>query len=126
MKVIIGGDPDKRSHTATMVDRDDRELRRIKVRAGGCQVSEVLAWADGVKPRTWAIESAGGMGLPAGPATRHRRRVGGQRTRVGLASTRAGAGDAGAAAARDGWAVAGGGAESCRVPELQSAGGGDV
>jgi transposase len=25
-------------------------------------VAELLAWADGVKPRTWAVESAGGMG----------------------------------------------------------------
>ena len=62
MKVMIGVDPHKGSHTATMLDRDEHELRRIKVRAGGSQVAELLAWADGVKPRTWAIESAGGMG----------------------------------------------------------------
>ena len=62
MKVMIGVDPHKGSHTATMLDRHEHELRRIKVRAGGDQVAELLAWADGVKPRTWAIESAGGMG----------------------------------------------------------------
>ena len=62
MKVMIGVDPHKGSHTATMLDRDERELRRIKVRAGNCQVGELLEWADGVKPRTWAVESAGGMG----------------------------------------------------------------
>ena len=62
MKVMIGVDPHKGSHTATMLDRDEHELRRIKVRAGGRQVAELLEWADGVKPRTWAVESAGGMG----------------------------------------------------------------
>jgi transposase len=62
MKVMIGVDPHKRSHTATMLDRHEHELRRITVRSGDRQVAELLAWADGVKPRTWAVESAGGMG----------------------------------------------------------------
>ena len=47
MKVMIGVDPHKGSPTATMLDRHEHEL---------------LAWADGVKPRTWAVESADGMG----------------------------------------------------------------
>ena len=34
MDVMIGVDPHKGSHTATMLDRGERELRRIKVRAG--------------------------------------------------------------------------------------------
>ena len=62
MKVMIGVDPHKGSHTATMLDRHEHELRRIRLRAGARQVDELLAWADGVKPRTWAVESAGGMG----------------------------------------------------------------
>ena len=62
MKVMIGVDPHKGSHTATMLDRNEHELRRIKVRAGGRQVAELLEWADGVWPRSWAVESAGGMG----------------------------------------------------------------
>ena len=62
MKVMIGVDPHKGSHTATMLDRHEHEVRRITVRAGGRQVVELLEWADGVKPRTWAVESAGGMG----------------------------------------------------------------
>ena len=45
-----------------MLDRDERELRRIKVRAGNGQVGELLAWADGDRPRMWAVESAAGMG----------------------------------------------------------------
>ena len=60
MKVMIGVDPHKRSHTATMLDRHEHELRRITVRSGDRQVAELLKWVDGVKPRMWAVESAGG------------------------------------------------------------------
>jgi transposase len=60
--VMIGVDPHKRSHTATMLDPSERELRRITVRAGGRQVEELLEWADGVRPRVWAVECAGGLG----------------------------------------------------------------
>ena len=62
MEVMIGVDPHKGSHTATMLDRAERELTRIKVRAGGRQVAELLEWANGYTPRTWAVECAGGMG----------------------------------------------------------------
>ena len=76
MDVMIGIDPHKGSHTATMLDRGERELRQITVRAGRRQVGELLAWADGVKPRTWAVECAGGMGYLLVPAARRRRRDG--------------------------------------------------
>jgi transposase len=62
MKVMIGVDPHEGSHTATMLDGSEHELKRIKVRAGQRQVVELLEWVEGVKPRTWAVESAGGMG----------------------------------------------------------------
>jgi transposase len=62
MDVMIGVDPHKGSHTATMLDRGEHELRRITVRAGGRQVDQLLEWADDAGPRTWAVESAGGMG----------------------------------------------------------------
>jgi transposase len=62
MEVMIGIDPHKGSHTATMLDRAERELARIKVRAGGRQVTELLEWANGHEARTWAVECAGGMG----------------------------------------------------------------
>ena len=62
MEVMIGVDPHKGSHTATMLDRAERELTRIKVRAGRRQVAELLEWANGYTPRTWAVECAGGMG----------------------------------------------------------------
>jgi transposase len=45
-----------------VLDRDEHEVRRIRVRAGSRQVVELLEWADGVEPRAWAVESAGGMG----------------------------------------------------------------
>jgi transposase len=62
MDVMIGVDPHKGSHTATMLDGAERELTRIKVRAGRRQLVELLEWADGHEARTWAVESAGGMG----------------------------------------------------------------
>jgi transposase len=62
MDVMIGVDPHKGSHTATMLDRAERELRRVTVRACRRQVEQLLEWADGVRPRTWAVESAAGMG----------------------------------------------------------------
>jgi transposase len=62
MDVMIGIDPHKRSHTASMLDRRQRELRQITVRAGDRQVVELLAWANGARRRTWAVECAGGMG----------------------------------------------------------------
>ena len=73
MNVMIGVDPHKGSHTATMLDRDERELRRIKVRAGNGQVGELLAWADGVgrgrgrwsRPLGWAICSPSSWSPPA-------------------------------------------------------------
>ena len=62
MEVMIGVDPHKGSHTATMLDRAERELTRIQVRAGRRQVDELLEWANEYSERTWAVESAGGMG----------------------------------------------------------------
>jgi transposase len=62
MDVMIGVDPHKGSHTATMLDGSEHELRRITVRAGHRQLAQLLEWADGAMPRMWAVEAAGGMG----------------------------------------------------------------
>jgi transposase len=62
MDVMIGIDPHKRSHTATMLDRRQRELKQITVRSGSRQVPELLAWANGNRRRTWAVECASGLG----------------------------------------------------------------
>jgi transposase len=62
MDVMIGIDPHKRSHTATMLDRRQRELRQITVRTGSRQLAELLVWANGTRRRTWAVECASGLG----------------------------------------------------------------
>jgi hypothetical protein len=51
----IGVDPHKGSRTATMLDRAERELTRIRVRAGRRQVEQLLESANGYTARTWAV-----------------------------------------------------------------------
>jgi transposase len=62
MKVIIGVDPHKASHTAVAIGGDEREVSKVKVRATCQQAAKLLAWAEPFEERTWAIESAGGLG----------------------------------------------------------------
>ena len=62
MTVIIGIDPHKASHTAVAIGCDERQLAEIRVRATCQQTTKLLAWAEPLGPRTWAVESAGGLG----------------------------------------------------------------
>jgi transposase len=62
MKVMIGVDPHKGSHTAVAIDDGETELAQLKVRATRRQVEELVDWAAPFEKRTWAIESAGGLG----------------------------------------------------------------
>ncbi len=62
MSVIIGIDPHKASHAACVIDRTEVELTSLQVRSGPRQLSQLLAWAAPFECRTWAIESAGGLG----------------------------------------------------------------
>ena len=62
MKVIIGIDPHKSSHTAVAIGCDEQQLAEIRVRATCQQTTRLLAWAEPLGDRTWAIESAGGLG----------------------------------------------------------------
>jgi transposase len=62
MSVIIGVDPHKASHTAVAIDRSEAELSRARVRATRKQVPQLLRWAEPLGERTWAVESAGGLG----------------------------------------------------------------
>jgi len=62
MAVMIGVDPHKGSHTAVAIDGDEVQLAAVTVRATRRQVSELLSWAGRFEERTWAIESAGGLG----------------------------------------------------------------
>jgi transposase len=62
MAVIIGVDPHKASHTAVAIDDREGEVNRTRVRATRKQATQLLAWAEPFAQRTWAIESAGGLG----------------------------------------------------------------
>ncbi len=62
MKVMIGVDPHKGSHTAVAVDGGETELGRVKVTTSGTQLEQLLAWAQRFEKRTWAVEAAGGWG----------------------------------------------------------------
>jgi transposase len=62
MSVIIGIDPHKALHAACAIDRTETQLAQLQVRSGVRQVPQLLEWAEPFASRTWAIESAGGLG----------------------------------------------------------------
>jgi transposase len=63
MTVIIGIDPHKSTHTAVAIDAEERMLARLQLSADRAQTGRLLAWAAPLGgDRTWAIESAGGLG----------------------------------------------------------------
>jgi transposase len=62
MQVVIGIDPHKASHTAVAVDGSEEPLSSVKVRSSRRQVEQLLDWAEPFEKRTWAVESAGGLG----------------------------------------------------------------
>src|SRR6478672_6659445 len=62
MAVIIGVDPHKATHTAVAIDHLESEVGRVRMRATRRQVPQLLAWAGPLGERTWAIESASGLG----------------------------------------------------------------
>ena len=62
MNVMIGIDPHKASHTAVALDGAEDQLSSVKVRATSRQVDQLINWAECFEKRTWAIESAGGLG----------------------------------------------------------------
>jgi transposase len=62
MSVIIGIDPHKALHAACAIDRSENQLAALTVRSGTRQIGQLLEWAAPFACRTWAIESAGGLG----------------------------------------------------------------
>jgi transposase len=62
MTVVIGIDPHKQTHQAVALDDREGELARLEVRATKTQVDRLVRWAAPFEERTWAIESAGGLG----------------------------------------------------------------
>ena len=63
MTVIIGIDPHKTTHMAVAIDSDEHAIARLEVTADHAQMQRLLAWAAPLgEERTWAIESADGLG----------------------------------------------------------------
>ncbi len=62
MSVMIGIDPHKGSHTAVVIDPDEVVIEEIRVKATANQVGELQKWAVGYDDRSWAVESARGLG----------------------------------------------------------------
>lgn len=62
MKVMIGVDPHKATHTAVALDDNEVELARLQVRANATQLKRLMAWAAPFEERSWAVEGAGGWG----------------------------------------------------------------
>jgi transposase len=62
MQVVIGIDPHKASHTAVAIGGGEEPLSSVRVRSSRHQVDQLLEWAEPFEKRTWAIESAGGLG----------------------------------------------------------------
>ena len=57
------GDPHKASHTAVAIDGDERPIARLRGEGGSNAAQRLLAWAEPLgEDRTWAVESAGGLG----------------------------------------------------------------
>ncbi len=63
MKITIGIDPHKKSHTAVAVDDDENEVARTRVLAGPGQLAELRGFGAQFDERRWAIEAASGVGL---------------------------------------------------------------
>ena len=59
---IIGVDPHKQSHTAVVLDDNERIRARLRVRCDAQQVERLLAWSAPWPERVWAIENAYGLG----------------------------------------------------------------
>ena len=60
--VMIGIDPHKATHMAVAVDDNEQVLAQLEVRASKDQRDALLQWAARFAERTWAVESAGGLG----------------------------------------------------------------
>ncbi|MFT5979140.1 MAG: transposase [Ilumatobacter sp.] len=62
MTITIGIDPHKGSHTAVAIDGNEHVLDEIRVRSCSTQTVRLREWADRFEERTWAVESAHGLG----------------------------------------------------------------
>ena len=62
MTITIGIDPHKGSHTAVAIDSNEHVLDEIRIRSCSTQTVRLREWADRFEERTWAVESAYGLG----------------------------------------------------------------
>ncbi len=62
MTTMIGIDPHKGSHTAVAIDCDEHVVDEFRVRSCTAQADRLREWAALFENRTWAIESAQGLG----------------------------------------------------------------
>lgn len=62
MTITIGIDPHKAMHTAVAIDAREAVVGEHKVRASAAQTATLIDWAQGFGSRTWAVESAAGLG----------------------------------------------------------------
>ena len=62
MAVMIGVDPHKGSHTAVVLDNDERPLASYGCGRRPTSWSGLMGWATSFGERTWAVEGAGGLG----------------------------------------------------------------
>jgi transposase len=62
MTITIGIDPHKGSHTAVAIDGNEHVLDEIRVRSCSTQTVRLRDWAERFEDRTWAVESAHGLG----------------------------------------------------------------
>jgi transposase len=61
--VIIGVDPHKRTHTASVVETGtDKVLATLQIDASFAGYRRLLKWASGFEQRRWAVENARGLG----------------------------------------------------------------
>ncbi len=66
---MVGVDRHKGSHTAVAIDRSERQLGRLRVRASAAQAGQLTEWAATWPDRCWAVEGNRGTTLhPARPA----------------------------------------------------------
>ena len=59
---IIGIDPHKASHTATVIDGDETVIGELRIAASRSQRQTLVEWATPFVPRSWAVEGATGVG----------------------------------------------------------------
>ena len=73
MKVLIGVDPHKGSHTAVAIDGDENQLAMLRVGATKAQCDQLLAWATAFPEPALGDRVGRRARLPAGPAARRGR-----------------------------------------------------